>query len=290
MRLRDVVILIRPHHYLKNGFVFMPLFFVGRIMDVKLLFPALGAFAAFCAAAGAIYVLNDCMDMAEDRLHPRKKLRPVASGAVSRKAALVLAGVLCAMGGCLMAAVSLDGLAVLGAYVALNLGYTFYLKHIAIVDVTVIAIGFVLRLFAGSRVTGVPLSMWIVIMTFLLALFLALSKRRDDVLIFMNSGERMRRVIDGYTLQLIDGAMMIMASVVIVAYILYTTSAPVLLRLHTEHLYLTALFVILGILRYLQITLVDNGSGSPTMIVLKDRFMQVTILAWIVSFVWIIYL
>ena len=157
-------------------------------------------------------------------------------------------------------------------------------------DVTIISIGFVLRLFVGSTVNSIQLSMWIVIMTFLLALFLALAKRRDDVLIFMSTGKKMRKVIDGYNLQLIDGAMMIMASVVIVAYILYTTSASVVERLGSEYLYLTALFVILGIMRYLQIALVENNSGSPTSIVIRDRFMQITILAWVLSFVWIIYL
>ncbi len=189
-----------------------------------------------------------------------------------------------------MAALSLPAVAILGFYITLNIGYSFYLKHIAILDVTIIAIGFALRLFVGSTTTGIPLSMWIVVMTFLLALFLALAKRRDDVLIFLETDSKVRKVIDGYNLQLIDGTMMIMASVVIVAYILYTTSVTTIQRLQSEYLYLTALFVILGIMRYLQIAFVVNDSGSPTKIVLKDRFMHLTIMAWIFSFIWIIYL
>jgi hypothetical protein len=156
-------------------------------------------------------------------------------------------------------------------------------------DVTIIAIGFVLRLFIGSVVTNIPLSMWIVLMTFLLALFMALAKRRDDVLIYLDTGNKMRRVINGYNLRLLDTAMAIMASVVIIAYTIYTTSPEVTLRMNSQYLYLTSLFVILGILRYLQIALVGQNSGSPTKIVLKDRFMQMVLMGWVFTFAWIIY-
>jgi hypothetical protein len=131
--------------------------------------------------------------------------------------------------------------------------------------------------------------MWIVVMTFLLALFMALAKRRDDVLIFLDTGKKMRKAIDGYNLQFLDTAMAIMASIVIVAYTMYTTSPEVIARVQSKYLYLTSLFVILGILRYLQIAFVFQDSGSPTKIVLKDRFMQLTILGWITSFGWILY-
>lgn len=245
---------------------------------------------AFSVSASAIYILNDYQDIEEDRQHPKKKYRPLASGSISKKGAISLISIFSIVGISLMAALSLQAIAILGVYITLNISYSFHLKHIAILDVTIIAVGFVLRLFVGSTVTEIPLSIWIVIMTFLLALFMALAKRRDDVLIFLNTGKKMRKVIDGYNLQLIDGAMMIMASVVIVAYILYTTSIAVIQRLQSEYLYLTALFVILGIMRYLQIAFVENNSGSPTKIVLKDKFMQLTILAWVISFVWIIYL
>ena len=131
--------------------------------------------------------------------------------------------------------------------------------------------------------------MWIVIMTFLLALFMALAKRRDDVLIYLDTGKKMRKVIDGYNLQFLDAAMAIMASVVIVAYTIYTTSTGVIERVQNDYLYLTALFVIVGIMRYLQITFVEKDSGSPTRIVLKDRFMQLTLVGWIATFAWVLY-
>lgn len=288
--MNDLFKLIRPHHYIKNLFILMPVFFAGELNDLNLFLRASVAFVAFSIAASAIYVFNDYLDTEEDRLHPTKKLRPLASGAVSMRTGLILACVLAIAGTLLMAALSLQALAVLGFYLALNVGYSLHLKHVAIIDVTIISIGLVMRLFVGSVVTSTPLSSWIVIMTFLLALFIALAKRRDDTLLFLNTGKKMRKVIDGYNLQLIDGAMSIMASVVIVAYLLYTTSTAIIQRLQTEHVYLTTLFVIIGVMRYLQITFVQLESGSPTRIVIRDRFLQVTILAWALSFVWIIYL
>lgn len=285
-----IIKLIRPHQYIKNLFIFMPMFFVGKINDVDLLLSAFIAFLAFSATASAIYILNDYLDINEDRQHPTKKNRPLASGAITKEAAIYLIGIFIFIGFILMSGLSLQATAILGLYVVLNIGYSFYLKHIAILDVTIIAIGFVLRILVGAAATGITPSMWIIIMTFLLALFLALAKRRDDVQIFINTGKKMRKVIDGYNLQLIDSAMSIMASVVIVAYILYTTSSSVAQRLHSEYIYFTALFVILGIMRYLQITFVENDSGSPTMLILKDKFIQFTVVGWASTFAWIIYI
>ena len=280
---------MRPHQYIKNLFIFLPLFFALKITDTALLTNAVIAFIAFSLTASAIYTLNDYHDIEEDRQHPKKKSRPLASGAISKSQAIIIMAVLGTAGFVLMATLSLKAVGILAAYVIMNIAYSFYLKHVAILDVTIIAIGFVLRLFIGSAVTGIPLSMWIVIMTFLLALFMALAKRRDDVLIYLDTGKKMRKVIDGYNLQFLDTAMAIMASVVIVAYTIYTTSAEVVKRVHSEYLYLTALFVILGIMRYLQVAFVLKDSGSPTKIVLKDRFMQLTLLGWGLTFAWILY-
>lgn len=280
---------MRPHQYIKNLFIFLPLFFALKITDTELLLSAVIAFIAFSLTASAIYTLNDYHDIEEDREHPKKKDRPLASGAISKPQAIVIMSLLFIAGFSLMTTLSLQAVGILTAYVIMNIAYSFYLKHIAILDVTIIALGFVLRLFIGSAVTEIPLSMWIVIMTFLLALFMALAKRRDDVLIYLDTGKKMRKVIDGYNLQFLDTAMAIMASVVIVAYTIYTTSTEVVERFHSQYLYLTALFVILGIMRYLQIAFVHLNSGSPTRIVLKDRFMQLTIIAWILSFTWMLY-
>ena len=289
MKVSSIIKLMRPHQYVKNLFIFLPLFFALKITDIALLTNALIAFIAFSLTASAIYTLNDYHDIEEDKQHPKKKNRPLASGTISKPQAIVIMLVLLVLGFILMGTLSMEAAGILVTYVVMNIAYSFYLKHVAILDVIIIAIGFVLRLFIGSAVTMIPLSMWIVIMTFLLALFMALAKRRDDVLIFLDTGKKMRKVIDGYNLQFLDTAMAIMASVVIVSYIIYTTSTEVISRVHSEYLYLTAIFVILGIMRYLQLTFVLKDSGSPTKIVLKDHFIQLTLVGWIVTFAWILY-
>jgi len=289
IHIKHILSLMRFEQYIKNLFIFLPLFFAMKITDTALLLNTAIAFIAFSVTASAIYTLNDYQDIEEDRQHPKKKNRPLASGEISKHQAVIIMAVLAALGFGLMATLSWSAVGILAAYVLMNITYSFWLKHVAILDVTIIAMGFVLRLFIGSVVTGIALSMWIVVMTFLLALFMALAKRRDDVLIFLETGKKMRKVVDGYNLQFLDTAMAIMASVVIVAYTIYTTSDAVLERLHSEYLYLTALFVILGVLRYLQVAFVLKDSGSPTKIVLKDRFMQLTLLGWAISFAWILY-
>lgn len=284
-----IIKLMRPHQYIKNLFIFLPLFFALKITDINLLINTIIAFIAFSLTASAIYIFNDYHDIEEDKTHPKKKNRPLASGAISKFKAIIIMNILAILGISFMFVLSLKAMIILIIYMLINIAYSMYLKHIAILDVSIISFGFVLRLFVGSAVTGIVLSMWIVIMTFLLALFMALAKRRDDVLIFLETGKKMRKVIDGYTLQFLDVAMSIMASVVIVAYIIYTTSPEILHRVDNNYLYLTSIFVILGIMRYLQIVFVFKDSASPTKIVIKDHFIQFVLLGWIMSFVWILY-
>ena len=281
--------IIRPQQYIKNVFILLPLFLAGQITNTELLSKALMAFVAFSFSASAIYIFNDCRDIKDDRKHPKKKYRALASGLISKNVALSLMTILLIMGFSLMAIISLNALVILSIYIILNIAYSCKLKRIALLDVTIIASGFVLRLFVGSFTYEISLGIWIVVMTFLLALFMALAKRRDDVLIFKKSGNKMRKVVTGYNLQLIDGAMLVMASIVIVSYILYTTSQEIIEKFHSENLYLTALFVIFGLMRYLQLSLVEKRSGSPTEIVLKDKTTIVNILLWILSFIWFIY-
>ena len=287
--MNNIITLMRPHQYIKNLFIFIPLFFAMKITDTHLLFQTVFAFVAFSLTASAIYILNDYHDIKEDRLHPTKRFRPLASGAVCRSQAILIMGFLFLFGFIMMAVLSWQGFAILLLYVVMNIAYSFRLKHIAIIDIIIISLGFVLRLFVGAVVANIELSAWIVVMTFLLALFMALAKRRDDVLIFNQTGKKMRRVIDGYNLQFLDTAMAIMAAVVIVAYTIYTTSPQTVEKFHSKYLYLTAFFVIVGVMRYLQITFVYEDSGSPTKIVLKDRFMQFVLIGWVMTFVWIIY-
>ena len=184
---KNILILIRPHQYIKNLFIFSPLFFATKIAEIPLFANAAIAFVAFSLAASAVYVFNDYIVIEDDRRHPKKKDRPLASGAISKSQAIIIMSLLFLMGSVLMISVSPKAAGFLSAYVIMNFAYSLHLKHIAILDVTIIAIGFVLRLFIGSVVTDIPLSMWIIIMTFLLALFMALAKRRDDVLIYLNT-------------------------------------------------------------------------------------------------------
>jgi decaprenyl-phosphate phosphoribosyltransferase len=277
-----LIILLRPHQWIKNLFVFAPMLF-SFSFSLDNLTATIVAFALFSAVASSIYILNDLMDKSEDRTHPTKRNRPIASGAVSARSAKYLFVFLSFIALGTAITYSLELFAVLFAYFVLNIFYSLKLKHITLVDISIISAGFVLRLFAGSTVISVSLSMWIVIVTFLLALFLALAKRRDDV-ILSHQGKQTRKNIDGYNLEFVNASMVLMASVISVSYILYTVSSEVAARLHTHYLYLTSFFVIIGILRYMQITFVELNSGSPTKLVLGDRFLQVTIVLWLVCF------
>ena len=281
--------LARPHQFVKNGFVWLPIFFGSKLNDMWALKQTLIAFVAFCLAAGGVYVINDLKDIQEDRQHPAKRNRPLASGAIPPRGAVIfMAGLLllAALAGSLLS--QPDFLAILGAYLLLNVVYSFFLKHRAIIDVVCIALGFVLRVLAGGVAAAVPISHWIVIMTFLLAIFLALAKRRDDLLLTAE-GQSARRAIDGYSLEFVSISMAVMAAVTIVAYILYTMSPETIQKHGTDQLYLTSFWVVLGLLRYLQLTLVENQSASPTKILFQDWVLQATLILWILSFFFLLY-
>lgn len=284
--MKDIVKLLRPHQYIKNLFVFAPLLFSFQFNSATIQSTIL-AFVVFSLIASSIYILNDLMDIEEDRKHPKKKFRPLASGVVSPFTGKVIFILLSITSLVFSFFVSQQLFYIILIYFILNIAYSLKLKHISIIDIFIIATGFVLRLFAGSSVIDVNLSMWIIIITFLLALFLAVAKRRDDVMLSIE-GKETRKNINGYNLEFVNATMVLMAGVIIVSYILYTVSPEVTSRLHSEHLYLTSFFVILGIIRYMQITFVEEKSGSPTRIVLKDRLLQITIVFWLVSFISIV--
>ncbi len=290
-RLASCLKLARPHQYVKNAFVFLPLFFGWKLAGPAATGQAVLAFVAFCLTASAVYVVNDLKDVAEDRAHPTKRHRPLASGALTPAEGLAFGAAL--LGGAAVVTAVLGSAAfagILGTYLAVNLLYSFGLKHKALIDLGCIAVGFVLRVFAGGVVTGVTPSHWIVLLTFLLALFLGFAKRRDDLLLSASGCERTRRSLDGYNLEFVSAAMIIMAAVVIVSYILYTVSPEVMAKHGSDKLYLSAIFVIMGVLRYLQITLVECKSGSPTLVLLRDGFIQASLALWILSCYFILYM
>jgi len=289
LKLSDIIKLMRPHQYIKNLFIFLPLFFSMKIMDIDLLVNTCLAFISFSLIASAVYIMNDYFDIESDKLHPSKCTRPLVSGSVSKSEAIITTLLLLVLGSMMMYYLSMKAFFILLVYVLINILYSLYLKHIAILDVVTIAIGFVLRIFVGTSVTMLNASKWIVVMTFLLALFLALAKRRDDVLLFNKTGQKMRKVIDGYNLNFVDKAMTLMAGIVIVSYLMYCVSPEVILRTGSDKLYLTLIYVIIGIMRYMQITFVEESSESPTKILIQDKMMQVIIILWIITFGIILY-
>ena len=281
--------LFRVQQYIKNFFIFFPLFFAGKIFQINLIQPTLLAFVSFCLIASAVYIFNDSRDIKQDREHPVKKLRPLASGQIALSKAFIVGFFLALLGVLIASQISWDLTQLLLIYLLINIAYSFYLKHIPIVDVCIVAFGFWLRLLVGSEASGVPLSLWIQLMTFLLALFIALAKRRDDVLLTQNEGVTTRKVVDGYNLEFLGLSMMLMGSVTIVCYIMYCFSPEVQLRVGSQDLVITVIFVITGILRYMQLTFVESKSGAPVKIFFTDRFLQLVILAWFSCFVYFIY-
>lgn len=278
--------LLRPHQYVKNIFVFAPFIFSIQFTSDKF-FGSLVAFALFSILASAIYIVNDYMDIEEDRQHPTKKNRPLASGAVSKSSALILMAVLALSVGIISYIYNPSLFTVLAIYFVMNIAYSLKLKHVAIIDVVIIAVGFVLRLFAGSVSADILLSMWIIILTFLLALFLAFAKRRDDVLL-AKKGSQTRKNIDGYNLEFVNAAMILMSGVILVSYIMYTVAMDSEAAHGGGNLYFTGVFVLIFIVRYMQITFVFEDSGNPTRIFLKDRFLQIDAVCWVVSFLLIV--
>ena len=287
--------LTRPQQWLKNVFVMIPMFFGGSLLDTSDIKSSLTTFFAFSFIASSIYCFNDIVDVEADRRHPVKCKRPIASGAISMVQArlLMLFMLVCSLATLLLLDTMTHTLtvgAVLVIYYVMNLLYCSKLKQYAIVDVCIIAFGFVLRVLAGSYATDIVPSKWLVLMTFLLTLFLSFSKRRDDVLRMNETGEAPRKNTTRYNLTFINQAITITASVTLVCYIMYTVSPEVVSRFHSDLLYLTSVFVLLGLLRYIQLTVVDQKSGDPTKMMLKDRFTQCVVLMWAMAFLVLIYI
>lgn len=293
MKPMKTLALIRPKQWIKNLFVFMPMFFGGNLMVISDLLSATITFVAFCLAASSIYCLNDIIDVEADRQHPEKCHRPIASGQVSVRQGYVLMGMLFLLSMSvllLLPAHTWNVMAVIAFYWLLNIAYCLVLKLYSILDVCVVSSGFVLRILAGGEATGIVPSHWLVLMTFLIALFMAFAKRHDDVWRMNETGKAPRKNTIRYNLVFINQAITITASVTLVCYVMYTVSPEVVNRFHSPYLYLTTIFVLLGLLRYIQIAVVDRKSGDPTQVVIHDRAIQLIILAWALAFVMVIYI
>jgi 4-hydroxybenzoate polyprenyltransferase len=284
------IMLMRPHHWIKNLFLFLPLFFAGDIFNIPDLLKTGFGFLAFSFIASSIYIINDYKDIEADKKHPEKCNRPLASGTVSKPAALILC-VGCLLAGALVSLILPPKfIFILALYFIINLTYSFGLKNISILDIILLSAGFVLRVKAGGVIASVAITQWLNIMFFLLALFMATAKRRDDILLKLQSGSDMRKSVKGYNLEFMNVVLSLLAAIIIVSYLIYTISPEVMQRWKTYRLYYTSVFVIAGLLRYLQITFVENNTGSPTKLLYKDRFIQITLILWVLSFYVIIYM
>ena len=286
--LRDIIRLIRPKHWVKNGFVFAPVVFALRFTDPQALLAGLQAFFSFSLAASAVYVINDIADRNADARHPLKKKRPLAAGRISVPAALVIL-LVCLAGGLSLASAGGNELFfVVAGYFLLNVAYSFYLKHQVLLDVMVISAGFLLRVIGGGLAVSVPVSRWLLLSTFTLTLFLGFCKRRNEILL-TNPQEEQRPVLGHYSERFLDQVILISATLAVVCFALYTIDAEVVARLKTPYLLYTLPLVIYGLFRYLFLIYKKEASGDPAEMLLRDPGLIVTLLLWlgtVVTLIW----
>jgi 4-hydroxybenzoate polyprenyltransferase len=279
-----IVVSMRPRQWIKNLVVFAALIFAKKLGEPDLVLRSAAAFALFCATSGAVYIVNDLFDADRDRRHPIKSRRPIASRALGTLPALTTAILL--LTGSIMAGFALFPPfgAVLLTYVSINLVYSFWLKEVVIIDVMLIAAGFVLRAVGGGLIIDVPISHWLVMCTILLSLFLALCKRRQE-LDSLEDAHGHRTILREYSLDFIDQMINVVTPSTLVAYILYSVSPEVEMNLGTRHLYLTVPFVLYGIFRYLYLVHQKGGGGNPTQTLLTDRPLLVCVGLWALTVV-----
>ena len=286
--LTSIFVSLRPRQWVKNLFVFAGLVFAQKLFTPSV-WPALGAFAVFCALSGSVYLLNDAADREKDRLHPDKKWRPIASGRLPAGTAVTAAAVLvvAALAGSLVLSRPLAVVAL--AYAVLLGAYSVWLKHLVIVDVIVVAIGFVLRAVAGAVAIDVGISGWLLICTVLMALFLALGKRRHEYLTLGEAAVRHRPILAEYSAGLLDQMIAVVTASTVTAYALYTMSPETVAKFETHLLPVTLPFVLYGIFRYLYLLYRRQLGGNPSELFLNDGPLLVNTLLWILAVALIIY-
>lgn len=280
---------LRPSQWTKNLIIFAALMFGQRLFDLQSVLYSVAAFVVFCVLSGVVYLLNDVADRDADRRHPIKKNRPIASGAVPVPAALMTAAILGAVGLGVAFALRTEFGFFATAYVALLAFYSGPLKHVVIIDVLTIAIGFVLRAAAGAVAIAVPISNWLLFLTILLALFLALSKRRHELVLLADSATSHRRILEEYTPYLLDQMISVVTASTLVAYAFYTINPETVEKFHTTHLGLTLPFPLYGIFRYLYLVHQKEGGGSPAEMLLNDRPLLICVALWATAVALIIY-
>lgn len=280
---------LRPVQWAKNLFVLAPLVFGRELDDPQAVLRGLAAFAAFCAAASAVYLVNDVRDREEDRRHPLKRRRPIASGALPVPAAAGAAVVLFALAAALGAPLGVGVLALIAGYALANLLYSAGLKHVVILDVMIIAVGFVLRVLAGGIAVGVAVSSWLLLCTIFLALFLAFSKRRHEIVLLAGEAAGQRRVLDHYSPAFLDQMINVVTASTVVSYALYAVSPETAERFDSQWLVYTVPLVLFGIFRYLYLIYQSPEERNPTEAILTDPPFLVNLALWGAAVLWIVY-
>jgi len=280
---------LRPHQWTKNLMVFAAPALSKHLFEWGPLEKSVLAFVIFCALSGTVYLLNDVADLERDRLHPRKRLRPIASGALSPRAAALLALVLGLASLGLSALLGLPFVLCAGLYLALNVLYSFRLKEIVILDVLSVSLGFVLRAVAGGVAIGVLVSDWLLVCTLLLAMFLALAKRRHELVSLTTSATGHRKILAEYSPYLLDQMISVVTASCLTAYAFYTMAPDTVQKYRTEKLAWTIPFVLYGIFRYLYLVHQKEKGGSPTDILVTDRPLLLNVFLWALALLWIVY-
>jgi 4-hydroxybenzoate polyprenyltransferase len=287
--LRPLLRSLRPSQWPKNLFVLAPLVFGSKLGDPAVVGRALLALLAFSAVASAVYLVNDLRDRDEDRLHPLKRLRPLAAGTLSVAAAVAAIAVLTAAAAALACYLGAGFGLALGAYLLLNLLYTLWFKHMVILDVMCIGLGFVLRVVAGAQATAVQVSSWLFLCTTFLALFLAFSKRRHEITLLSGAASGQRPVLDHYSPAFLDQMINVVTASAVVSYALYAVAPETVAKYHTQGLIYTIPLVLFGIFRYLYLMYQRPGERNPTETILRDPPFVINIVVWGLAVVSIVY-
>lgn len=272
---------MRPKQWTKNAIIFAPLIFAQKFMEPSPVVTACLAFLIFCALSSIVYIINDLIDIEQDRKHPLKCHRPLASGKLKPRTALIfLAGLIIAAGLCTLLLLNWQFALIAAVYIVLQICYSLWLKHVVIIDVFCIASGFLLRVAAGAEAIEVTFSTWLFFCTILLSLFLALSKRRHELVLLEGGAGEHRRILFEYSTGLLDQMISIVTTATLIAYILYTVSGETVAKFGGDKLKYTIPFVLYGIFRYLYLIYQKNEGGSPEKVLLNDRPILVTVLLY----------
>ena len=282
---------MRPKQWIKNLFVFAPIIFSLEVFRKEQLGIATVAFFLFCILSGVIYLFNDVLDRKADRLHPKKRNRPVASGRLRPSTAVIWALILIVVALCSAFLLSSDFFRICLIYVLINIAYSTLLKHVVILDVMLIATGFVLRVMAGGAVNRITLSPWILLITFLLSIFIAFVKRRQEIVRYQELGEKgkSRMTLDQYNIPFLDQLISISTATTLISYLMYVLDPGIKGKFQTDKLFFTIPFVIFGIFRYLYLAYVNQRGESPEEVVVTDLPFLANLVLWLVVFVWIIH-